>query len=1579
MTLNQCKVSRLVGALIAAYASAPAYAAIAQDPLLSRTAAVEPNIVFVFDDSGSMPATAIYQYGGVASGMGMTGPNNDAVFDSNGVSPVWTNLPSTFYGRSPDVNLIYYDPRVTYSRRINADGTFKAAGSTSGVSAFNVYFYKPAASSTYGVSSVNVTAKGSGYPASGVTASFPAPPSGGVRATASVQLASSQNVSSVTVANGGGGYDTGVLATFSAPPAGGVRATGSVSLANHGNKVSTVNVIQNGSGYPSSGVVATFSAPPAGGIQATGTVVLAQSQQVNFVTVTDGGSYNNNPQATISLPDLPGGVRAQATVVRNPVTREITAIIMTNPGSGYTSPPSLSISNRRGGGGNTAQFNINMGSLGNVVTGFNITNPGSGYTSTPIITLSGTGLGSGAQFSVNTATSRRIGGITISNGGSGYTSAPTITLSNVGAGVGAVLTVNTSTTNVISGITITNPGSGYSAQPQITLAGVGSGSGASFGYGYTTSAAVATNMRWDGTGTPTTSASYFTPNYTPDGGSPLADGATVLNYPNTANSSTSAYPKFKNRTDCGASSCSWAQEQQNYANWKTYHSTRMELAKTGIGLAFQPLNPTFRLGWGTINTLDKDSVLHKGVRRFTSSTQSDFLTWLYGININGGTPNRKAIDKVGQYFKRVDNDGPWADDPDGTGTGITSSGAEVTSQATCRRSYAMLMTDGYYNDSFSLTDVDTSVAPEITSPSRYQYNPIGPYADSSNNTKRDNTFADVAMKYWVTDLRENLPNDVRPVTGDEAFWQHMNFYAIGLGVVGTLNANDPQTLLNLTGNASSTPPRSLNWPSPSTENPTSIDDMWHATVNGRGKMLNAQTASELNSAVLQMMSDISGKEATQSGVAVSTASLTQGTKKYTPSFTSITWNGNVTAYNLDETSGNQNGVAWEVETLLSTDPVTSVKTYSSRIPDAASRKIYVGNGATSGARAVDFTYSAMNTAGLLTQMNGPVTAGLIDYLRGDPSKEDRDASVADPNTIYRARATRLGDIVNSTPVFVKNALDLKYESLPTGFSGKDSYRAFIDGPGGKMQRPEGVLFVGANDGMLHGIRDGRFDSNGNALSTGGEEVFAYVPNALLPSIRELSDKAYVHRYYVDGPNIETDAYFGGSWKNIVIGSTGAGAGVLSSPGVSPKAAVFAINTTALNTSADALDVNSVLWEVSSAQANFSELGHVLTDVQAGPTASASHPWVAVFGNGYESKSCKAMLYVVNLQTGARVREIDTGVGSCTAADRNGLGGVRIVRNAMQQIIGAYAGDLQGNLWKFDLSSSDPAQWGKDLGGAPLLKAGRTQPITAPPSVIPLPAPGGPATGYMVIAGTGKFFEVEDITSTAQQSFYSVWDPLTFGTTTIPAGTALDMSVAADKAKLVQQTITAAPLVIGGNSFAEVSANAVDYAASPPKRGCYLDFVTSGQRLVYPIDILANRFAAADTISPSGVAVDACSNSTGGSSFLYFLDAMTCGRSVDQILDTNGDGNVDSSDALVSGVAGKADGRNVTLGVDSNATRSIFVNVSGGAPGATTIKLTCQALGTCEPPPPDCTLNPAACENHGGGGIKSREWRQLFMR
>jgi type IV pilus assembly protein PilY1 len=1234
-----------------------------------------------------------------------------------------------------------------------------------------------------------------------------------------------------------------------------------------------------------------------------------------------------------------------------------------NPGIGYSSPPVPTF----GGPGAGAVLSFTMAPVYRVA-GVTMTNFGAGYTGPVNVNFSSTA-GGGAAGTVQTQSTRGVTGVIINTPGSGYTSAPTITI-NSASGSGAVAgTVNTGTTFVISSISVLNAGSGYTSVPTITgLSGTGSGSGATFGP-FTPLPIVAqpANRPWDGTSAANVDTAYFTTDYLPDPGSPLATGAdATIKYPNLTTTGRN-YPKFKNRTDCvySTSYCTATEEFQNYANWKLYHSTRIDLAMTGLGLAFQPLNPTFRLGWSTINNLYNSKTLDSGVQRYDSSTQKAFMDWLYKrtSSPNNFTPNRFALDRVGQYYQRGDDSGPWADTPSASSTSISASG-DVTTHASCRRSYSILMTDGYYNDesplstNFSIADFDSKASGALN-PS-FQYKPVGPYSDTKGGTAFSNSFADVAMKYWLSDLRKNVTNGIKPVPGDEANWQHMNFYAIGLGLVGTLDANDPATLQGLTGDLINNPKRTLDWPSPQANKPEAIDDMWHATINGRGKMLNAKTAKELNTAILQMMADINGKEATQSGVAVSTASLTQGTKKYTPSYTSLTWNGNVTAYNLNEKTGDQAGIAWQVEKEISTDPNTGVKTYQSSMPAADVRNIFVGNGAVTGTpRAVEFKYDSMGT--LLGSMTGTVTKDMINYLRGDATKEHTSTSESDPSAIFRARATRLGDIVNSTPVFVKSSTDLNYNKLPAAspFPVPNGYRDFVDGTGaanaktgGKAQRAEGVLFVGANDGMLHAFRDG------NATDPGGVEVFAYVPNALLPTLNQLTDEAYVHRYYVDGPNTETDAYIGGAWKNIILGTTGAGAGKVGVATVSsPRTAVYAIDVTSLNTSVTGLGASNVMWEISSNQANFAELGYVLTDVQAGPSMSSSDPWIAVVNNGYDSKSCKAMLYVINLATGARVRQIDTGVGACTtSATKNGLGGVRIVRDGNQRIIGAYAGDLQGNLWKFDLSSTDSTTWKATV----LLKAGAAKPFTAQPAILPLTDLTVPSTGYMVVAGTGKFFEVSDINTTTQQTLYGVWDSVPFGST----ATLVVVDLPTDIAKMQVQTIGTST-TIGGKTFAEISENDFSYTGASAKRGWYMDYVKTGQRLVYPIDLLADKFVAADTISPSNVSADPCINQGAGSSFLYIVDAITGKRPVDQIFDTNGDGSVNDKDLVVSGMEGRADGRNVTLLLEKTALETKLVNVSGGDPGGTLIKFTCTALGNCP--------NPVT------NTIKSRTWRQLFMR
>jgi type IV pilus assembly protein PilY1 len=1492
--MSSSRKLQLVLGAVALGANAFTYAQMAQDPLLARTASVEPNIVFMFDDSGSMAATAIYQFGGGAGGMGRQGPNDDPTnTDRGGINPTWINPPTTLWGRSPDVNLIYYDPRVTYQRRINADGSYQPAGSTSNLSEFNVYFYKPATTTTYRVASVTVSKGGRGYPAQ-VFASFSNPAAGGTKATATVTMGTTNEVTGVSIANGGSAYTGSERVTFSDAPPGGVTATGTLQFATASNGIVRVNLANN-------------------------------------------LTHPNAACTTTVLGNRNGGTAAVVTAVR------------------------------KAGNGNQP------------IERFIIDNPGSGYTGNITVRVK-CGTGNNRDYSTTRGTTRRVTGINITERGSGYLARPVVTIDAPAQGIQATATATIGSTNVVRAITVTNPGSGYIVRPTIQLTGTSPGGGHELTVQTTDVTTGGINARWPGSGpNPKDLTSYFTPGYTPDSASPLARNAEVVPYPNTAKSSVAKFPKFAGRTDCTSQPgyCTWTEEQQNHANWMRYHSTRLELAKTGIGLAFQPLNPTFRLGWGTINDINSNSQLVKGVRLFSGTVRDDFYAWLYGQQAGGGTPNRVALDRVGQYYLRADGNGPWANSPNGDGA-ISNSGTQA-GHATCRRSYAMLMTDGYYNDSFSnYGDYDSTPTgknqnlPAITEPSSYTYSPIGPYSDTTNsNTKYSNTLADVAARWYLTDLRagsgnRSLDNRVKSVPGDDAFWQHLNFYAIGLGVTGNLDNENPEVLKSLSGQS---PQRTANWPSaPAPDGPGAIDDMWHATVNGRGKMLNAKTSDDLNRAITQMMSDIGGKEGTQAGVAVSTASLTKDTKKYTPSYTPGTWTGNLTAFQLDEDNAVQTGVAWEVEKQVGTNPVTGKKTYQSIIPDHAARNIVVGTGNTSGTRAVPFKYSNMNAAGLMSQMATGSDDNLINYLRGDASNEDNANSSTE---LYRERLTRLGDIVNSTPVYVKDSVDLKYDKLPDGTTGKDTYRAFV---GLKQKRAEGVIFVGANDGMLHAFRDGTFNKDGSVQNVGGIEVFAYVPNALLPALHLLSKKDYTHRYYADGPNSETDAYLAGrgGWTNVVLGSTGGGAGALATAGTSPLSAVFAIDVTSLNSSAESLNASKVMWEASSKQSDFAELGHVLTDIQAGVTRDGR--WIAVFGNGYESKSCQARLYIVNLETGARIKEINTNAGSC-GADKNGLGGVRLVRNANQQVIGVYAGDLLGNMWKFTLNSTDSNDWRVDLGGEPLYRgqASPRQPITAPPSALKMPilGTGQPSTGYMVVFGTGRFFQTNDELNRDPQQLMGLWDPLEFrkpeDPTTLPAGTLL---TAADRAtRLQQQTIGAEQRVEGGNTYFAISTNAITYEGAAAKRGWYIALPNAGQRMVYPLDLLAERFSVVDTISPAPPTGDPCINETGGTGYLYIIDAYSGAGPTQPILDTNGDGSVGEGDLVVSGIENKADGRNVTLEVSHDDESITAANVSGGDPGSTLIKIHCSLTNTCKVPEPPIP----------GGTVKKRQWRQLFPR
>lgn len=1029
------------------------------------------------------------------------------------------------------------------------------------------------------------------------------------------------------------------------------------------------------------------------------------------------------------------------------------------------------------------------------------------------------------------------------------------------------------------------------------------------------------------------SASYANP-YTPSASLVVA-GNTASSYPRTVNSTNAPYPKFTNRIDCVASatSCSWSEELQNYANWKKYHSTRVELARTGIGVAFNAFGPTFRLGWGTINKLEttkksvKDSSgatmtittpgkLDAGVSSYNTTTKKAFYTWLYSSDTDptGDTPNRAAIDTVGQYFSRSDSDGPWATVPNAASTSATTPTTIVntselpSSHASCRRSNVLLMTDGYWNGSSAgLTNVDNeagvaippgpnALKPVVT----YTYAPIAPYADVTSNT-----LADAAMAYWKKDLRLDLDNNVPRTIEDPAFWQHMSFYGIGLGVFGTL----PQTTTNLALLTSG----ALSWPVATASDPKAIDDMWHAAVNTRGQFLNAGDANSLSDSIGNMMAQINRITSSQSGVAVSTANLIVGTRKYTPRYQTGSWTGNVIASELDSNSGNVVSTAWQVVGSISTG--TTTITYSG-IPAANSRNIVAWNGS----NAEAFT----NTTAITNSMTAPVTADLINYIRGDQSKEGS-------NGIYRLREARLGDIVNSAPAFVKGGVDLKYDTLPSvPTTGSNTYRSFYNS---KKARTEGAVFVGANDGMLHAFSE-----------NSGNEVFAYIPRAVLPNLHLLANKNYVHRYFVDGPNVETDVYDGSIWKNLLLGTTGAGA-----------KAVYALDVT----SPVNMTTSSVLWEINStSSSDFSELGHVLTDVQAGKTPSGN--WVAIFGNGYDSTSGKARLFVVNLLTGAYIKHIDVGT-----SPGNGLGAVRIVRNTNKEIIGAYAGDLKGKMWKFDLTGTSSSSWQAGNNGSPIFDAGVTKPITASPAVIPNTTGAG-GGGNVIAFATGKLFDNSDLNTTTTQSIYGVLDNIPFGSPTSSIST-VGLSNLVEQtiglAGTLTKTITNSDFTTSTKiiSFYKVSQNTVTFSTTV--NGWYINLTQTGQRNVYPVDNIVDNYISVDTISPKNVVTgDSCTQGEQGNGWLYLINGLTGGGTPEPILDTNGDGAINTSDALSNGVSTPADGRNIITTIESKSNESqTTVAIMGGAEDATQARI------------------PRSNATTGGGSIKQREWRQLFMR
>lgn len=709
------------------------------------------------------------------------------------------------------------------------------------------------------------------------------------------------------------------------------------------------------------------------------------------------------------------------------------------------------------------------------------------------------------------------------------------------------------------------------------------------------------------------------------------------------------------RTDCVNGVCTYDQEIRNFANWYTYYRSRILTARAGIGKAFAAQGTGLRVGFGAINrssnTVDgfTRSTIINGVRQFSGTNRNNFFTTLYGHTIpNAGTPLRRALDDIGQYYSWTDSRGPWSSTPGTSGGNILA----------CRQSYSILMTDGYWNGDQASTNAargnnDGTSGPTINGPNSqtYTYSAVSPFYDG-----RSNTLADVASYYWKNDLYPTLANAVPTSTRNPAFWQHMVTFGVGLGVQGSVNPDTAFSAID------ANPPQSVTWTNdPSSSNPGKIDDLLHAAVNSRGAFFSAQNPAEFAQALTDMLSEIVDRKSSSGSVSANSTRLSTSSLVFSASFNTSGWEGELEAYSISA-NGVSNTPAWKA---------------SSKIPAAGSRKIFT----TSGGSKVEF---------LWTNLSGDDRTALgsqdvLNYLRGERSNETTNGGT------LRKRNSLLGDIVHSSPIYDDDSK---------------------------------VVYIGANDGMLHAFN-----------TTNGVELFAYIPSPMLAKMAQLSNPTYEHKYFVDGEldfASKSDTFLNRSYLVATLGRGGKG--------------LFGLDVT----NPASFSAGNVAWEYTST--TDADLGYMIGKPVIARMNDGSV--VALVGNGYNSTSGRAVLYMINLATGTVKAKFDTGVGTDNGLatpgvfDANGDGLVDYI----------YAGDLKGNVWKFDVSSKTSSAWSQSKFFTAVDSTNIPQPITSQINVYVNYLRGDIHAGKrFLFFGTGAYFRKTDPDDKSVQTWYGLID------------------------------------------------------------------------------------------------------------------------------------------------------------------------------------------------------------------------------
>ena len=1006
----------------------------------------------------------------------------------------------------------------------------------------------------------------------------------------------------------------------------------------------------------------------------------------------------------------------------------------------------------------------------------------------------------------------------------------------------------------------------------------GGSQGATDGSGsirYNTSAlAGGTNQINAGTFTIPTTITQFT------GGAPAVNTFNRVDIEPT----TLSYPKAASRTDCAGTTCTYDEEMTNFANWYSYYRTRMQMMKTSTSHAFKPIDTRFRVGFITINN-PSSGVNYLPIAQFDGTQKNSWYASLVAAVPGSSTPLRTALSTTGrifagkkpigssdpvqyscqQNFALLTTDGYW-----NTGDGVEINGSTTMGNydggTTPRPMYegptatsnTLADVAKYYYD----TDLRTSALGNCTGSTR----PNGTTGDVCNNnvfvTSTDNN-----SKQHMTTFTLGLGVDATlTYTSDYKTAEEGDFYEIKQGTrnwpvpaadtqtavddlwhaavngQGTyFSAKDPNQLATSLSEALSSIKAKVGAgaaAATSTLNPVSGDNFTYVASYTSVKWIGNLEARTVNTNTGKVSEDATW--CLENVVADTCAA---------PSSIVAVTSGSSTTYQC-VTPGATTATCGAPSILDGTDCKTEIATsctgtLQSKVGSATdTRTIFMNVNGTLGS----FTSSNLSVVGksanfdnafLATKLSqwSSLTAAqqalanstsLVSYLRGNTGFEDR-ASNAPPTTatdnrLYRFREATLGDLVDSTPVYVgapkANFSDPGYGTATTlgSFKATHATRA-------------GTVYIGANDGMLHAI---------NAVD--GTERWAYVPTMVLDNMWKLADKNYSisHSYYVNGDVVVNDVCTAGCtsastavWKTILIaGLNGGGNGYFALDITNPNSPVL-------------------LWEFDTT--DDSDIGYSYGNPIV--TKKADGTWVVLLTSGYNNitgippNRGKGFLYVLNAGTGAIISKYGTGEGDATTP--SGLAKINtyvpdaIINNTAEFV---YGGDLLGNLWRFDINSPQSAT---NPFKVALLKdpSGNTQPITVRPELAEV---NGKRVVYV---GTGRYLGTSDLTNTQQQTIYAISDETSGSPATLDNPRSSSLMV---KQVLVNDTGTSTRSI-------QQPANSVSFTTG---RGWYIDFPDSGERQNVPAQLVFGTLLLPTTVPSNTVC------SPGGYGWLNFLDYKT---------------------------------------------------------------------------------------------------------